>query len=75
MSLSKEYSFNDIYFVEDRINKQLSYNKEYVYELWNEYKLTNIKNIQINEDDLINCKNVNSNYTYNTNEQITLFGF
>lgn len=75
MSLSKEYSFNDIYFVEDRINKQLSYNKEYVYELWNEYKLTNIKNIQINEDDLINCKNVNSNYTYNTNEQITLFSF
>ena len=33
-SLKDKYSFSDIYFIEDRIKKQISYNKEYVYELW-----------------------------------------
>lgn len=64
-SLNDKYSFSDIYFVEDRIRKQIAYNKEYVCELWNDYK-TNRKstpNSEIYKTDVIG----------NSSNQISLF--
>ena len=71
-SLSEKYSFNDIYFVENRIKKQISYNKEYVYELWNSYEIGKIENIQKSESIL--GERINKNSSCNTiNKQISLF--
>ncbi len=72
-SLNDKYSFNDIYFVEDRIKKQISYNKEYVYELWESYETTDTK-IGINNKNTIS---ITDPYKFNhnsiVNNQISLF--
>ncbi|WP_338659682.1 sigma-70 family RNA polymerase sigma factor [Paraclostridium sordellii] len=66
-SLNDKYSFSDIHFVEDRIKKQIAYNKEYVSELWSSYKTTNSKS-------KINNKIYEFNYNNNTSNQISLLG-
>lgn len=38
-ALNDKYTFDDIFYIENRIKKQISYNKEYVCELWSSYNL------------------------------------
>lgn len=45
-SLNDKYSFSDIHFIEDRIKKQIAYNKEYVCELWGSYNYKKPKSIE-----------------------------
>lgn len=68
-SLKDKYSFSDIYFIEDRIKKQISYNKNYVYDLWKSYKVKSITTLEKNKDSIY--KNEYENITSN---QISLFG-
>ncbi len=72
-SLNYKYTFNDIYFVEDRIKKQISYNKEYVYELWESYETTDTK-IGINNKNTISSTDpYKFNHNSIVNNQISLF--
>ena len=66
--LNKEYSFSEILFIEDRIKSKIIKNKEYVCELWNEYKNNKSKN---KEKFLDNNLYVNQNVY---NNQVSLFG-
>ncbi|WP_343101005.1 sigma factor [Romboutsia sp. MSSM.1001216sp_RTP31141st1_G3_RTP31141_220114] len=65
--LDKEYSFSEILFIEDRIKSKIIKNKEYVCELWNEYKNNKSKN---KEKFLDNNLYVNQNVY---NNQVSLF--
>ena len=67
--LKGKYSFSEIYFVEDRIKKQISYNKDYVYELWKSYKVKNIITVQNNKNNIYK-----SEYDSIMGNQISLFG-
>lgn len=72
VSLSEKYSFNDICFVEDRIKKQVSYNKEYVYELWKSYEVKSTITMKKNEN-IIENKLYKSEYHSAISKQISLF--